>query len=148
LRLSHRAAFVSEECGQTVVKVKSRVKKGRFIVTAEEFRTLALDIEGAVESAHMRHPDFRVGGKIFATLGHPDDEHGMVKLTVEQQRLFVKKAPKAFKPCNGAWGWKGCTNVVLRAAGESVVAAALDAAAENVASQVKEKKKKATKSRR
>jgi hypothetical protein len=109
-------------------------------VTAHQFRALALDIEGAVESAHMRHPDFRVGGKIFATLGHPDNEHGMVKLTVQQQRLFAKQTPSVFKPCKGAWGRKGCTNVVLRSADESVVAAALDAAAENVASKVKPKK--------
>ena len=116
-------------------------------MTAEEFRTLALDVEGAVESAHMRHPDFRVGGKIFATLGHPDKEHGMVKLTVQQQRLFVKQAPSVFTPCNGAWGRKGCTNVVLRSADENMVAAALDAAAENVASQLKPKKKTPTRRR-
>jgi hypothetical protein len=116
-------------------------------VTAEEFRTLALDVERAVESAHMRHPDFRVGGKIFATLGHPDEEHGMVKLTVEQQRLFVKQAPSVFKPCNGAWGRKGCTNVVLQSADENVVAAALDVAAENVISKAKPKRKKATRRR-
>jgi len=88
----------------------------------------------------MQHPDFRVGGKVFATLGHPDKEHGMVKLTAEQQRLFVKQAPRVFKPCNGAWGRKGCTNVVLRVADENVVAAALDAAAENVSSKLKPKK--------
>jgi hypothetical protein len=111
------------------------------IVTPDEFRRQSLDIEGAVESAHMRHPDFRIGGKIFATFGHPDGEHGMVKLTVEQQRLFVKQAPSVFAPCNGAWGQKGCTSVVLRSAEENVVAAALDAAAENVASKVKAKKK-------
>jgi len=89
----------------------------------------------------MQHPDFRVGGKVFATLGHPDEKHGMVKLTVQQQRLFVKQAPSVFKPCNGAWGRKGCTNVVLRTAEENVVAAALDAAAENVISKVKPKRK-------
>jgi hypothetical protein len=109
-------------------------------VTAHQFRALALNIEGAVESAHMRHPDFRLGGKIFATLGHPDKDHGMVKLTVHQQRLFVKQAPKVFKPCNGAWGRKGCTNVVLQSADEGVVVAALDAAAENVISKAKPKR--------
>jgi hypothetical protein len=65
----------------------------------------------------------------------------MVKLTVEQQRLFVKQAPSVFKPCNGAWGQKGCTNVVLRSADENSVAAALDAAAENLIAKVKSKKK-------
>jgi len=110
------------------------------VVTANQFRALALNIEGPVESAHMQHPDFRVCGKIFATLGDPDNKHGMVNLTVQQQRLFVMQAPKVFKPCNGAWGRKGCTNVVLRSADENVVAAALDAAAENVIAKVKPKK--------
>ena len=57
-------------------------------MTADRFRRLALEISGAIESSHMNHPDFRIGGRIFASLGYPDDEHGMVKLTPEQQRIF------------------------------------------------------------
>jgi hypothetical protein len=78
-------------------------------MTADKFRNLALEISGASESLHMSHPDFRVGGKIFATLGYPDDEHGMVRLTPEQQRTFRHKAPSVFEPCAGAWGKRGKT---------------------------------------
>ncbi len=85
----------------------------------------------------MNHPDFRVGGKVFASLGVPDESWGMVKLTPEQQRPFIKKAPKVFKPCSGAWGRQGYTNVYLTAAKATIVRAALDAAAKNVASQKK-----------
>jgi len=61
----------------------------------------------------MNHPDFRIAGKIFASLGYPDDEHAMVKLTPEQQQLFLKKAPKVFTPCAGVWGERGATSVSL-----------------------------------
>ena len=76
-------------------------------MTADRFRSLALEISGAIESSHMNHPDFRIGGKIFASLGYPDDEHGMVKLTPEQQLNFLRKAPSVFNPCAGAWGKQG-----------------------------------------
>lgn len=98
---------------------------------------MALEIPMAVERSHMNHPDFRVAGKIFATLGAPDDSWGMVKLTPEQQREFIKTAPKVFKPCSGAWGRQGATNVYLPAAKVSIVRAALDSAAKNVVSRVK-----------
>ena len=101
---------------------------------------MALEIPGAVERSHMNHPDFRVAGKIFASLGVPDEGWSMVKLTPEQQREFVKKAPKVFKPCSGFWGRQGYTNVYLASAKASIVCAALDAAAKNVASSAKKKK--------
>ena len=69
-------------------------------MTANEFRKMALEFPGTVESAHMSHPDFRVEGRIFATLGYPDDSWGMVKLTAEQQRAFMKRGPGVFRPCN------------------------------------------------
>ena len=100
---------------------------------------MALEIPAAVERSHMNHPDFRVAGKIFASLGVPDESWGMVKLTPEQQRAFIKKAPKVFKPCSGAWGRQGATNVYLAAAKASIVRAALDAAAKNVASRAKKR---------
>jgi len=87
----------------------------------------------------MSHPDFRVAGRIFASLGVPNEDWGMVKLTPEQQRTFIDKAPKIFKPCSGAWGKQGATNVYLGAAKASIVRAALDAAARNVG--LKKKKK-------
>ncbi len=77
-------------------------------MTTDEFRKLALEIPTAVERSHMNHPDFRVAGKIFASLGVPDKNWGMVKLTPEQQRRFIGKVPKVFKPCSGAWGRGGC----------------------------------------
>ena len=101
-------------------------------MTSDEFRKMALEIPGTIEASHMRHPDFRVGGKIFATLSYPDKNWCMVKLSPEQQRTFIKDAPEIFKPCSGAWGRQGATNVYLAAAKTSVVSAALDAAARNV----------------
>jgi hypothetical protein len=101
-------------------------------MTAAAFRCLALGFPGAVESAHMNHPDFRVGGKIFATLG-PDETWGMVKLTAEQQGLFLRSEPDAFHPASGAWGRRGCTIVQLDAVDESSARQALTAAWRNTA---------------
>jgi hypothetical protein len=102
-------------------------------MTIDKFRKMALEIPKTVERSHMRHPDFRVAGKIFASLGVPDENWGMVKLTPEQQRTFIEKAPQGFKPASGAWGRQGCTNVYLPAAKATIVRTALDAAAKNVA---------------
>ena len=93
---------------------------------------MALQIPGALEASHMRHPDFRIAGKIFATLGYPNKDWAMVKLTPEQQRKFIEKAPTVFRACNGAWGRDGATNVDLAQAKLSIVRAALEAAAKNV----------------
>jgi hypothetical protein len=109
-------------------------------MTTNEFRKLALAIPTTVERSHMNHPDFRVAGKIFASLGVPDKGWGMVKLTPEQQRMFIEKAPKIFKPASGAWGRQGYTNVYLPVAQASIVRAALDAAAKDVASQKKKRR--------
>ena len=109
-------------------------------MTIDKFRRIALEIPTAIEGSHMNHPDFRVAGKVFASLGVPDESWGMVNLTPEQQRAFLEKAPEVFKPCSGAWGRKGYANVYLPAAKASIVRAALDAAAKNVASRAKKKK--------
>jgi hypothetical protein len=69
----------------------------------------------ASESSHMGHPDFRVGGKIFATLGYPDKHHGMVILPPEEQELLVRSNPAAFSPAAGAWGRSGSTCMCLKA---------------------------------
>ena len=106
-------------------------------MTNDEFRKIALETPKAVEGSHMNHPDFRISGKIFASLGVPDKNWGMVKLTAEQQRIFIEKAPEIFKPSSGAWGRQGYTNVYLASAKASIVSAALDAAAKNVASRAK-----------
>lgn len=82
-------------------------------MTPDAFRRIALALPDAEERVHMSHPDFRVGGKIFATLSFPDESWGMVKLTPEQQYNFVSEYPDAFTPVKGAWGLKGCTSVRL-----------------------------------
>jgi hypothetical protein len=93
-------------------------------MSADDFRRIALGMKGAIESSHMDHPDFRVNGRIFATL-HADMEWGMVKLTPEEQRRFVKDAPNVFKPENGAWGLQGCTAVRLDRVDEEMLGEAL-----------------------
>ena len=80
----------------------------------------------------MGHPDFRVGGKIFATLG-PDETWGMVKLSAEEQASFIRAEPDAFHPASGAWGRRGCTIVRLRQADRRTVRQALIAAYRNTA---------------
>lgn len=80
---------------------------------AADFRRIALSMPEAIESAHMAHPDFRVGGKIFATLGYPDKDHGMVILPPEEQERLVRARPKVFAPAQGAWGRSGSTFVRL-----------------------------------
>jgi hypothetical protein len=76
----------------------------------------------------MGHPDFRVGGKIFATLGHPDDRHGMVKLSPDQQADCVESDPASFAPAAGAWGRGGSTTVRLKSADTELLRKALAAA--------------------
>ena len=106
-------------------------------MNADEFRAAALKVPGATEAAHMNHPDFRVKGKIFASLGYPDEDWGMVNLTPEHQRSFMKKSPSAFKPCNGAWGARGATNVHLASIGKGLLSEALKAASRNVIGKLK-----------
>ena len=110
-------------------------------MTTDEFRKMALEIPKAVERTHMNHPDFRVAGKIFSSLGVPDENWGMVKLTPEQQRTFIEKAPEVFGPSSSAWGRQGYTNVYLASAKANIMRAALDAAAKNVASRVKKNRR-------
>jgi len=97
-------------------------------MTPKEFRRLALSFPETEERAHMHHPDFRVAGKIFATLGYPDHDWAMVKLTPLEQEMFVKAQPKVFNPCSGAWGRRGCTNVSLKGVRKPTLRRALEAA--------------------
>jgi hypothetical protein len=99
-------------------------------VTAAQFRKLALNLPEAVEAEHMGHPDFRVGGKIFATLG-PDEKWGMVKLKPDQQASLMASEPNVFQPASGAWGKNGSTIVRLRPAKVLTVRHALLAAWRN-----------------
>lgn len=102
-------------------------------MTADAFRRLALSLPEAIESSHMGHPDFRVGGKIFATLGAPDPSFAMVKLTPDQQEAFVSAEPAVFVPVKGGWGLKGATNLRLRPAKAKSVKVALATAWRNTA---------------
>ncbi len=101
-------------------------------MTADEFRQLALDLPEAVEGAHMGHADFRVRGKIFATLG-PEEDWGMVKLKADTQGMFVRSEPAVFQPFAGTWGRRGCTRIALAVAREPSVRQALIAAWRNTA---------------
>jgi YjbR protein len=117
-------------------------------MTAKDFRRLVLLLDGACEGAHMGHPDFRVGGRIFATL-HPGNKTGMVKLTPEQQQAFVRDHAAAFAPVNGAWGRGGATLVTLAAADEETLGEAMTLAWQNaVALGPTSTKKKKTARRR
>jgi hypothetical protein len=102
-------------------------------LTPKQFRQIALSFPEADERAHMRHPDFRVAGKIFATLGYPDKSWGMVKLTPEQQEELMTEQPKVFVPAAGAWGRQGSTIVHLKSATKATVRRALEAAWRNTA---------------
>ncbi|HXA79115.1 MAG TPA: MmcQ/YjbR family DNA-binding protein [Candidatus Acidoferrales bacterium] len=102
-------------------------------MTESDFRKLALSFPEAVESSHMDHPDFRVGGKIFATLGYFDAGWGMVKLMPDQQEEFVKAEPNVFVPAKGYWGRRGATCVQLKSAKKTTLRKALVAAWLNTA---------------
>jgi len=102
-------------------------------MTTNEFRRMALSFPEATEASHMDHPDFRVSGKIFATLGYPNKGWGMVKLTPDQQSRVVKGYPEAFAPVKGIWGLKGGTNVNLRSVTKETLNKALEMAWSNIA---------------
>jgi hypothetical protein len=100
-------------------------------MTSDEFRSIALNFPGAEEGAHMDHPDFRVGGKIFATLG-PDLTWGMAKLTPSQQQDYLRVDAANFKPASGKWGTGGATLIMLAHAKEDIVRDALHTAWQNL----------------
>jgi hypothetical protein len=115
-------------------------------VTRQEFRRIALSFPGTEAKSHMSHPDFRAGGKIFATLGYPDTSWGMVKLTPIEQQIFVRSEPKAFRPCSGRWGERGATNVKLAAVKKITLRRALTSAWE-LASALRPRRRRPTASR-
>jgi hypothetical protein len=102
-------------------------------MTPDQFRGLALALPEAAEQSHMGHPDFRVRGKIFATLGHPDEGRAMVKLHHDQQDALTHAGPEAFAPVPGGWGRRGATYVTLAAVDEAAAYDALLMAWRNVA---------------
>jgi hypothetical protein len=94
-------------------------------MTPADFRRIALSMEGAEEGSHMGATDFRVGGRIFATLAAVSQGYGNLLLTPEQQAMFVAEAPEVFVPIAGGWGRNGATHVRLSAANEDLLAGAL-----------------------
>lgn len=92
---------------------------------ANDFRRIALSLEGAEESSHMGAPDFRVGGRIFATLASAKQGYGNLMLTLEQQNAFVEELPEVFLPIAGGWGRMGMTHIRLGEASEDVLEGAL-----------------------
>jgi hypothetical protein len=94
-------------------------------MNVEDFRRLALSLEGAEENSHMGSPDFRVGGRIFATLASQNQGYGNLMLTPEHQAGFIEGLPDVFVPIAGGWGRMGMTHIRLAAATEDVLAGAL-----------------------
>jgi len=94
-------------------------------MNAADFRRIALSLEGAEEGSHMGAADFRVKGRIFATLASEDEGYGNLMLTPEQQTDFVRELPDVFLPIHGGWGRMGMTHIRLAKATEDVLTGAL-----------------------
>jgi len=107
-------------------------------MTPGAFAKLALALDGATQGSHGGHPDFRAGGKVFATMGYPDTTWAMVKLTPDQQEMLCAAEPAMFRPVKGGWGLRGATNLSLPVADARTARSALAMALKNVM----EKKKK------
>ena len=113
-------------------------------MNADDFRRIALIMEGAEESSHMGSPDFRVGGRIFATLASQDKGYGNLMLTPEMQEMFVAERSDVYLPIAGGWGRMGSTHIRLAIANEDELTGALQAAWKL---RVEKNRKTATKSR-
>jgi len=94
-------------------------------MTPADFRRIALSLEGAEEGSHMGAVDFRVGGRIFATLAAVKQGYGNIMITPEKQAAFVAEAPGVFIPIPGGWGRNGATHIVLKAATKDMAEGAL-----------------------
>jgi hypothetical protein len=97
-------------------------------MTSADFRRIALSLEGAEEGSHMGAVDFRVGGRIFATLAAVKHGYGNIMITPEQQAAFVADAPDVFIPIAGGWGRNGATHIKLATVSEDILAGALQTA--------------------
>jgi hypothetical protein len=94
-------------------------------MTAAQFREMALSFPEAMEAAHMGHPDFRVGGRIFATLGYANEGRGVLLLSPEEQRQLISQHPQMFEPVPGGWGRRGSTQVLLKQITRPILKAAM-----------------------
>ncbi len=107
------------------VGAKHPLDRGAATTTAADFRRIALSLEGAEEGSHMGAADFRVGGRIFATLASEKEGLGNLMLTPELQADFVAELPDVFLPIVGGWGKNGATHIRLAAATMDILAGAL-----------------------
>ena len=112
-------------------------------MTPAAFARIALSLEGAVEGAHGGHADFRASGKVFASLGYPDKDWGMVKLNPEQQQMLVAAEPDMFVPVKGTWGLRGATSVRLAEVDARTMRSALAMAWRNVTAPKPKKPRRA-----
>jgi hypothetical protein len=112
---------------------------------ADLFRRIACSLPGAQESAHMGHPDFRIHGRIFATLSGEARGCGVLKLTLEQQAAFVGELPNIFEPVQGGWGRMGMTYIALADTNEEIMRGALTTAYRNIESKQAARKGKPAK---
>ena len=104
------------------------LQHGKIAMTINDFRRIALSMDGAEENSHMGAADFRVGGRIFATLASAKLGYGNLMLTLEQQTAFVEEMPEVFLPIHGGWGRMGMTHIRLAKAREDVLTGALQTA--------------------
>jgi hypothetical protein len=116
-------------------------------MTADDFREMALAQQGAVEGAHMGHPDFRANGRVFASLDK-DERTGMVKLEPDEQQQFMREHPGMFEPASGAWGRQGYTKVHLAQARTTAVRGAMTLAWQAALAKPPAKKRAPTPRRR
>src|SRR5215467_3889338 len=110
-------------CAAVVISRKMTLEERS--MTVNDFRRIALSLKGAEEGSHMGAADFRVGGRIFATLASEKQGYGNLLLTPEQQAAFVEELPDVFLPIPGGWGKNGATHIRLAAASEDVLTGAL-----------------------
>jgi hypothetical protein len=115
-------------------------------MTEDAYRRIALGLPEAVEAAHMGHPDFRINGRIFATI-HDSHLTGAVMLTPEQQKKFLERYPRAFEPASGAWGRGGATAIRFSEVDEEVAGEALTMAWRNARAKPQRKNKTTTRPR-
>ncbi len=111
-------------------------------MTPADFRRIALSLAGAEESSHMGAADFRVGGRIFATLAHVDQGYGNLMISPEAQRIFITTHPDLFLPVAGGWGRMGITHIRLAEADEDAMTEALRVAWERRVEKNTRKKRK------
>ena len=112
-------------------------------MTPAAFAKLALALDGATQGTHGGHPDFRAGGKVFATLGYPGKDWGMVKLAPEQQQMLIAAEPTMFTPIKGTWGLRGATSVRLAEVDARTLRSALTMAWRNVTAPKPKKARRA-----